>query len=74
MIDVAGGLEKLFQGIADEVNEGIGGHPVAQIAGQQHRGLAVESDEVCGPQGLIPQPLLRLNYRKKYHRPSPTGC
>ena len=74
MIDVEVAQGKLLHRIQGEMNEVTGGHPVAQIAGQQHRGLAVESDEVCGPQGLIPQPLLRLNYRKKYHRPSPTGC
>ena len=45
MIDVEMAQGKCLDGIQDEVNEVIGGHPVPQIAGQQHRGLAVEMDE-----------------------------
>jgi len=34
--------------VEDEVNQVIGGHPLAQITGQEHRRLAVEVDESCG--------------------------
>ena len=54
MIDVEVGGGDLLHGIEDEVDDVVGGHPVAQIAGQEHRRLAVEIDETCGHAGLDP--------------------
>ena len=58
MIDaeVAGG--NLFHRIEDEVNDMTSGHPVAQIARQEHRRLAVEIDETCGHGYPIPAALV----------------
>ena len=48
MIDAEVGGGDLLDGIQDEVDEMLGGQPVAHVAGQEHRRLAVEVDETGG--------------------------
>jgi hypothetical protein len=39
------GRGDLLDGVEDEMDEVIAGHPLAQVAGQEHRRLAVEINE-----------------------------
>jgi hypothetical protein len=51
------------------------GHPLAQVAGQKHRGLAVEIDEACGHENQMPSATGLFNFFSKMSPPqSPTGC
>ena len=52
----------LIDGIQNEMNDMAFGHPLAQVAGQQHRCLSVQIDETCSHGDLIPAhpPLFKL--------------
>jgi hypothetical protein len=75
MIDVELAQGECVDGLQDEVNDVLGGHPVAQIAGQQQRGLAVEINKTCGHVDRIPVPsVLFKTFSNCFAGLSPTGC
>ena len=65
--------------VEEEVDEMVGGHPVAQVGREQQRRVAVEGDEAGGHgQQINPAPVLFKQSLGKSQencgRPSPTGC
>ncbi len=54
VIDLELSRRDLLHRIQDEVNHMLFGHPIAQIAGQKHRRLAVPIDETCSHVDPIP--------------------
>jgi hypothetical protein len=40
-------MGELLDGVQDEMDDVIGGQPVAQIAGQEHRRLAIHIHKTC---------------------------
>jgi len=54
VIDLEVGDRDLLHRIQDEMNEMVAGHPLAQIAGQKHRRLAVQVEETCSHADPIP--------------------
>jgi hypothetical protein len=51
MMDVEVAQRRQFHSLQDEGDDVAGGPPLAQIAGQEQRRLAVEVNEACGQAG-----------------------
>ena len=59
-------------GVQPEVDEGIGGQPLAQIAGQEQRRLAIKINEAGGNENQSRRSLLFKQFSFIFQRLSPT--
>src|SRR5207247_874465 len=64
VIDLEVGARYLLHRIQNKMNDMVLGHPLAQIARQKHRRLAVQVDKTCSHAHPSPAAPIRSNYFK----------